>query len=230
MLNMEVKEVNLLKESLEEFYGRLIDGKIEQAKNTLDFAFKIFNELRAIIPAIIQNSKGTDTNQTNDLWQTIQTTLIEFKLLADKELNITDQTFAEDPEIWKTLLSNVFKEKIDQICSLLAWLDNLFKGPIRPKLPPVEYSPKYQKLKEKNNLYSQNKEKINEIEYKIRDFLSRGKTNKKGVTQIIQTGPYAGSYHADLPTPMGDHRIVYSWDGKKVVFKTMDTHKHLGID
>ncbi|MCX6708872.1 MAG: hypothetical protein NTW67_04480 [Candidatus Woesearchaeota archaeon] len=227
---MKVKEVNLLKESLEEFYGRLIDGKIEQAKNTLEFAFKIFNELRVIIPAIIQSLEEDGANQIKDAWQTVQTALIEFKLLADKELNITDQTFAEDPETWKELLSCVFKEKKDVIGSLLERMSDFLKTPVQSQiLPPFEYSPEYAKLKEKDNLYSQYKERITAVEEKILFYVSKGWFDVPGVTQKIKTGLWRGWRHADLPHPMGDHRIVYSWNDEKALFKTIDTHKHLGI-
>jgi hypothetical protein len=228
---MEIKELNLLEILLKQFYARMIDGKITDAKGALAFVFKTFSELRTLITAMIQSVEENKAKQLNDSWQALQTALTEFKILANEELSITEETFAEDPETWKELLSGIFKEKVDTLCSLLNAINTVAKTPVKPeqKLPPFKYSPKYAKLRERNKLYAQNKEKIDEIEYKIKDFLSRGETNREGVTQIIQTGPYAGSYHADLPKPMGDHRIVYSWDGTSVIFETIDTHKRLRI-
>lgn len=227
---MEIKELSLLESLLKQFYERMIDGKITDAKGKLTFVFKTFGELRTLIPAMIQSLEENKAKQLNDSWLALQTALIDFKILTDKELSITERTFAEDPETWKELLSGVFKEKIDALCLVLERINDLLKTPPQSKiLPPFEYSQGYAKLKEKDNLYSQYTERITAVEEKIRFYVSKGWFDVPGVTQKIKTGRWRGWRHADLPRPMGDHRIVYSWDDKRVLFKIMDTHKRLGI-
>ncbi len=234
---MEVKELNLLESLLKQFYERMIDGKITDAKGTLNFVFKTFGELRALIPAIIQSLEEDKAKQLNDSWQALQTAIIAFKILTDKELNITEQAFAEDTETWKELLSGIFKEKVDMLCSLLNAIHIIAKSPIKPeqKVPPFEYDSKYTKLKERHNLYSQHIEEINRTELKILRYVGESLRNNgriieiQGLSDVIQTGNYRGNFHADLPKPMGDHRIVYSYDGKRVTFKVIGKHKELGI-
>ena len=235
---MEINELNVLKEQLQTgFYKRLINGKIKEAKDSLKFIFAVFRELNKIIPEFILNLEEDSANQLNFLWQTFKISFYEFQALAEKELSITEQTFNEDPEVWKELLSSTFKKKIEELSSLLKNMMNLSKvqTKLKEKLPPFEYSPKYARQKEKDNRYSQNKNVINRVESKIRAFISESiETNgriveRKRISEVIQTGDWKGRYHAYLPKPMNDHRIVYSSNGKIVRFEIMGTHKELGI-
>lgn len=214
-----------------------MDGKIEQAKSTLAFAIKKVGELKIIIPSIIQNMEE-NTEQANDAWQAFQSKYEEFRILADRELDLTDNNFAADPETWKELLSDMFKEKVNALCNLLEPLNDLFKidVPVQQSILPFAYQPKYARLKEKNKLYSQYRKEIDRVEAKILRYItesikSRGRIiEAKGLSDVIKTGDYAGCFHAYLPKPLNDHRIVYRFDGNKITFEIIGNHKEVGIN
>jgi hypothetical protein len=218
---MKINELKALKEQLQiGFYKRLINGKIKEAKDSLKFIFAAFRELNKIIPEIIKKLEEDSANQLNTLWQTFKNLFYEFQALAEKELDLTEQTFNEDPEIWKELLSSTFKKKIDELSSLIDGMNRLLGAPVSTEepLPMFEYSPKYARQKEKDTLYSQYENVINKVELSIRRHIARsiGAGKRvipiKGISIVIQTGDWKGGYHAYLPKPMNDHRIVYSWN------------------
>lgn len=72
---------------------------------------------------------------------------------------------------------------------------------------------------------------IDYIENKIEDFLSRGEYNNRKVTGIVIAGPYTGKLHAWVPRPIGDSRIIYTWDTKTrtLTYLTIGTHQELGL-
>ena len=230
---MKISELKLLKEQLKTgFYKRLINGEIKQAKTTLEFAYRIFRELNKLLPPIISKLEENSEKKINILWNSFKTSFYEFQALAEKELDLTEEIFKEDVETWQELLSGVFKNKIDELCSLLEIINDLLKVQvvINDSAIIVTYDPKYSKQKNKDNLYLQHKKEIKRVELQIVDSLSKNIKNKKGITQKIKTGTWKDYYHAHLPEPMGNHRIVYSWDGKVILFKIIGTHKQLGID
>lgn len=229
---MKIIELKELKEQIStRFYNHLIKGEVKEAKAVLEFSVKLFRELNKSIPAIIHKLEENSADQLNALWKKFEASFCEFRALAEKELDITEQIFKDDPEVWKELLSSTFKENIDNISALLNNIDSLLEIPISVEepLPMFEYSPRYSTQKEKDNLYSRYANRINDMEYKIRFYLSKRITNKKGITQKIKTGRWKEFYHAYLPEPMGNHRIVYSWNGKIIRFEIIGTHKELGI-
>ncbi len=236
---MKINELKTLKEQLQTgFYKRLINGKIKEAKDSLKFIFAAFRELNKIIPKLIKKLEEDSANQLNILWQKFKNLFYEFQALAEKELSITEQTFNEDPEVWKELLSSTFKRKIDELNSLLDNINNILEVSVSAEepFPLLEYSPKYAQQKEKDNRYSQYENVINRVESKIQTFIAESIKTKgriierKRISEVIQTGDWKGGYHAYLPEPMGNHRIVYSWNGKIVRFEIIGTHKQLGID
>ncbi|MBI4149948.1 hypothetical protein HY488_00935 [Candidatus Woesearchaeota archaeon] len=91
---------------------------------------------------------------------------------------------------------------------------------------------RYKSLREKSP-YKDHVEIIDYIEDKIGDFINRNDfSNRKVTGRILQTGtPYDGMLHAWLPMPLGDHRIVYTWDVKTrtITYITIGTHKELGL-
>jgi hypothetical protein len=221
----------------------LINGEIKEAKAALEFAFRTFKEFNEVFPRVIRDFQKIEpiiADELKALWQAFENFLYLLHSLAKKELDITEENFREDPVIWKELLSSMFKENIEELISLLDNLQKILKKvQIRPEkewLSMFEYSPKYARQKENSAQYSQYKNVINKVEFKIQRFIADSiKTNgriveKKGISILIQTGDWKGRYHAYLPRPMNDHRIVYSWNGKIVRFEIMGTHKELGID
>ncbi len=117
---MGISELKVLQDQLKTgFYNRLINGEIKKAKDSLKFIFAAFRELNKIIPEVMQNLEEKSANKLNIVWQTFKTSFYEFQALAEKELDLTEQIFKEDPIVWKELLSSIFKKKIDELSSLL---------------------------------------------------------------------------------------------------------------
>lgn len=236
-------EFEALKEQLRRgFYERLLVGKINEAKVALKFILKSFREINAFFPQQIEDLKEIDealSNELRTIWQNLENKMYCLQALAEKELNIPEEEVKADLNTWKDLFIDAFKEIIDTEIALINRINVILQEaeafPKKEPLPKYKYSPKYAKQKDRDNLYSQHKEKIDNVELKIlrhvRDSMRTGNKLREiqGISGKIKTGDWAGHYHADLPYPMGDHRIVYSWNGQIVHFEIMGTHKELGI-
>jgi len=239
---MEIKEISLIKELIKEFYESLIDGKIEKAKKVFAFAFKNFKNLNAPFLSIIADLSSTypaEADQLKGLWKTLEIRFYELGASIKRELSITEEDFEEDPVAFSTLLSDIFKKETDDIVLILRDLQAILQNFDIPEvkfLPLVKYSAEYKKQKETDKLYSQHEKTINKVEAKIqnyvKDFIERyGRiVEKKGISDVIQSGDWKGYFHAYLPEPMGDHRIIYSYDNGIITLVRMGTHKQLGIN
>jgi len=236
-------ELKVIKEQLQTgFYERLITGRISEAKVALEFVLNTFREINAFFPQQIEDLKEIDealSNELRTIWQKVESKIYCLQALAEKELNIPEEEVKADPNTWKELFIDAFKEIIDTEVALInrinAILEEAEAFPKKEPLPKYKYSSKYVKQKDRDNLYSQHKEKIGSVELKIlrhvKDSMRiRNKLSEiQGISGKIKTGDWAGRYHADLHYPRRDHRVVYSWNGQIVYFEIMGTHKELGI-
>ncbi len=230
------EQLKTLKAQLQSnFYDRLVAGKISEARAALAFAANLLLEIKKILPQTIKDLEKKEPEisaELGALWQTFENNFYIMQSDAERELAAAQEAYSEDPEVWKELLSAAFKEKVEKLTSLLDGILNVLKklkSVPAETLPKFDYSNNYIRKKAKDKLYSRHIEEIERVEDKIRRFLSRGLINREKVTQKINAGVWEGHYHAWLPDPMSDHRIVFSWDGKKGVFETIGTHDELGI-
>lgn len=225
------------------FYEKLLCGKISEARAVSELIIKRFNELKREIAQYAQTIKAEDAQLANELsefWKSIQSMFYEWAAAVNDNLsNLSEEDFKSDPNTGKTLLQDAFKEKTERLCQSLEDMGIIRQKVDRAlaekrkiaKLLKIKYTKKYEKLKYKHKTYSQHINEIDSVEQRIVAYLVKGRTHVSGVTQEIQTGIWAGYLHADLPKPINNHRIVYSWDStnKIVTFETIGTHDELGI-
>lgn len=239
---MEIKEIILIKELIKEFYDSLIYGKIEKAKKVFAFAFKNFKNINDHFLSIISDLSNicpAEADQLKGLWKTLEIKFYELESSIKKELSITEEDFKEDPAAFSTLLSDIFKKETDDIVLILRDLQAILKNLDMPEvkfLPMIKYSAEYKKQKEKDNRYSQHEKIINKVESKIQNYVKDsieryGRiVEKEGISDVILSGNWRGYFHAYLPEPLGNHRIVYSYDEGVITLVRMGTHKRLGIN
>lgn len=100
----------------------------------------------------------------------------------------------------------------------------------KPSFPPggitVSYASTYKDVLN-NPAYRSNANLIRKIEEKIKAYFeANGKPGLPGIAGYIKR---TGDLHADLPMPLGNHRIVYQFDPKKrqILFTHIVTHLEL---
>ncbi|MBS3170310.1 hypothetical protein J4223_00855 [Candidatus Woesearchaeota archaeon] len=95
----------------------------------------------------------------------------------------------------------------------------------------IEYTKNYlNKLKKKT--YLDNLKLIKNIETKIINYLqtTTERPYKNNLAKYIIMGKYKGYFHAWIPRPIDNHRIVYKFEDKKIIFWDIGTHNELGLD
>lgn len=239
---MKIKEISLLKDLIKEFYESLIGGKIEKAKRIFAFAFKDFKHLNSPLLSTLADLSRiypAEADQLKVLWKILESRFYELDASIRKELSITEEDFEEDPAAFSALLSDIFRKETDSIVVILCDLQAILKNLDMPEvkfLPMIKYSAEYKKQKEKDNRYSQHEKIINKVESKIQNYVKDsieryGRiVEKEGISDVILSGNWRGYFHAYLPEPLGNHRIVYSYDEGVITLVRMGTHKRLGIN
>ncbi len=219
---------NLEKIISEDFYKRLLEGKIDDAKNTGNYVISLISDIIKDLDKLIEAAE-LNTNSLSDAKNELQKKTIEFKSLIEREFkDVDEKTFSEDPAVWKELLEDIFRKPTEQ---LLLSVDEIYtiinKSDVKEENEPI-YTKGYLKIKSKT-AYFDNADIIKKVEKKIRQRLFLGDFSNPDITGEIKSGSWKKFRHAHLPMPLGDHRIVYLWNGKKLVFYTIGTHKELGI-
>lgn len=215
----------------EDFYKRLLEGKISDAKNTGNYIISLISDIIKDLDKIIEAAE-LNTNSLSDAKKELQKKTIEFKNLIESELkNIDEKIFREDQAVWEELLEDEFGNIINQlllainkIYSIMSNLDHESKEdkPISTK--------RYLKLKFNKKVYADNLTTIEEAERKICKRVALLDFSNPKITGKIKSGKWKGFLHAHLPMPLGDHRIIYTINNKnKVVLLDIGTHKELGI-
>ena len=177
-----------------------------------------------------QFAKIEDFATLRDLFQDAFTAWTTRFVSDVTQFNRTD--FSQNPEDWQELFKEAFSVPVTHLLFALQKLTSLVEKKSltkqQPVLVPYEYTPKYSECK-KLNAYAKNSELIKKVEMKILQFITAVDFRQQHITGRILSGSWTGHLHAHIPAPLGDHRIVYIWTGKKVVFETIETHKQLGI-
>ncbi|MBS3072278.1 hypothetical protein J4477_00385 [Candidatus Pacearchaeota archaeon] len=95
----------------------------------------------------------------------------------------------------------------------------------------VEYSTRYADKKNKKKVYIENKELIRNVESRIEQYFLRGGLPNKSPLAKVDTKKGKNDLHANIPKPLDDHRILYSFDkvNKKIIYLDIGTHKDLGF-
>ena len=216
------------------FYENLLKGNINGAKKTTGYMASLMPAINKELNDIAKNLKEHEIAGDFEVTRKeLQKKFIELISLIDKELkNIDNKIFQEDPALWQGLLKETFQEPttiiIINIHKLYDFFAKLKKISTEESVPSVA-TEQYKKIKYKKKVYSDNLSTIYKAERKICRTIFLGNFYNRKITGKIKSGPWEKFYHIHLPMPLGDHRIVYLWDGKQVIFYTIGTHKELGI-
>lgn len=118
---------------------------------------------------------------------------------------------------------------IERLVTLLGELQRIEKQK-EVRLIFINKTPKYRSLCEKLP-YKDHRDLLDYVENKIEDCLSRGDYTNDNVTKRTIAGSYQGALHAHIPMPLGNHRIIYTWDAKSrtLTYIAIGTHKGLGL-
>ncbi len=217
----------------DDFYKKLLEGKISDAKNTLRF---IRDSMQNIMTEwyLIRKNLGIlnpeETKNLGDLILAFQNKIDKIdNLLIINLQSLTDKDFENEPELWRTLLAEEFGQIIDECLSIIKLIKeklSIIESSKKKLFAPV-HLPQYVKLKK--NFSKDQIRTIDKTEEKIIYYLSQ-KIFVKKVTDKILTGPWAGHLHAWLTGTLGYYRIIYSLEGKTVTFETIGRKNDLGID
>jgi hypothetical protein len=232
------EKLNACKKGLEDFYKYLLQGRIRDAKKSFEFVRKTVNALQEEISEKTDVFEAVNADKTKAFvasWNSFLSIFANMMNAAKQNLeDLSDEEFAKSPETWRGLLEGEFKQPVKDLLDIILAMLSLIHDLENPKkeinLPPFEYTKKYLELKASVPVYAQNSKIIDRIETKIRIYVGQNRLFVKGVTDRILTGAWKGYLHAYLPSPIGDHRIVFSWDGKKGVFAIIGKHQELGIN
>ncbi len=144
--------------------------------------------------------------------------------LEKEILPLSDPLSAEDIE----LCFPVFEEEFLPLLDILQ--ENLEKLLIKEGSEiNVVYSKKYLN-RCKKNVYKENEKVIQRVVNKIIEYFGRGKS--PGGSEIAKRKTDGGDeLHANIPSPLADHRIVYVFDkdSRTITFLNIGTHKELGF-
>lgn len=232
---MLIDDLNQLIVSIEvDFYQRLINGDMKKARASSDYITSLILEIQKNLVQKIKMTTDPDivgglVSINNDLRENFT----KWKALVDEDLKgISGKDFQEDPKSWYELLKDTFQKPTDQLlivvtrlCALINKLERLNTEEYIEGIPTEHYN----EIKFGRKVYANNLKIINGVEKKICERISIGDFNNRKITGKIQSGPWKDCLHAYLPMPLGDHRIVYNIDKKKVIFLAIGTHKGLGI-
>jgi len=219
------------------FYERLISGQISEAKKT----FPSIGEQLGILNSCL--SKYWEVYQKYDLLGDLQsaknsmlTAMLMLKGKLDAEEGLSEEEFARDPETYKALLIDAFKELVDQIINTATAEIEKVKNAIaslQPKAPSESFIPRdvtstehpdYAAMK---NSAPDFKKAVIETEQKIREY-----PHTEDLHGLIQTGNWINYRHAHMPKRYGDFRIVYLWNkgDKELIYRIIGRHQDLGIN
>ncbi len=160
-----------------------------------------------------------------------------FMTFFDKDIaGVTNGDFHGDPAYYTTMFREhafpLFDEARQLTAKLVRTLGELqlVEKQRESRLMTIVKTDRYKRLSEKIP-YRDHLDLIDYVENKIEDFLSRDEYSNRKVTGQVITGPYQGNLHAWLPMPLGNHRIVYTWDTKTriLTYLTIGTHQELGL-
>lgn len=223
---------------LKGFYDNIKAGNLKDVMRSANFITSCFAFISDNFPLYLEELSGKFPEETKIMranWEMLRllfgqmTTSVNanIRALAEKEATVDEEYIyllrGEFVKIVKDMLSCI-RTVIKQI------------GIVRQKssskpLPAAEYTPQYASAKSKDKTYLANKQIINRVEFKIREYCRDNRPFDRTTKAIIKSGPWADHLHAHLSDPIGDHRIIYQWFPKeyKVLFERLGTHKELGI-
>lgn len=236
-----MKLLELISKSLqvieEDFYKRLLNGGIEKAKASSNFSSSFILDIQKELVKIIIITN--DENVKEDLINTareLQQKFAEWKSLVDRELKgVSDKDFEKDSGTWRSLLEDMLKDPTNKLSITLNRLYKLiydFKEREKDKeeIADRRYENKYKKTKFGKNVYLENLDKIEEVEDNVCRKIFLNDFSDRTIIGKIFSGPWKDHLHAYLPPPLGNHRIVYKIEEKKVIFCAVGTHNELGIN
>ncbi len=227
-----LKLISKLLQVLEEdFYKRLLNGKIEKAKAGINYTSYLILNIQNELTKIIDNVDIKE--DLPNLKRELQEKFAEWRYIIEKELEgVSDKDFEEDPAIWIRLFEESIKKPTNNLLLIVKRLYGIIdKKNISPaQQVQVISTGSYDNIKYRKKVYNDNLNTINKIEKKICEKISSRDHSNGQITGKIKSGRWRGFLHAHLPMPLGNHRIVYLFNGKEIILLAIGTHKELEID
>lgn len=136
----------------------------------------------------------------------------------EKELRgISDKEFENNPEIYLNLIKEELVPKLNYLQVILTKVNSFF---VKISKIKIIYLKSY--LADKNNnTYQQNIKIIEKVENRIIDYFASGGLPGKSHLAKIDKDALGEKLHSHLPNPIGNHRIVYTFDSetKTIIFE-----------
>lgn len=232
------QDFRALKELLKwDFYKRLLQGELAGAKRTANFLVKLVQQLPVRVAEAAETYSAIDTEKTQTLtrtWSLFQGRFAEFRSTVEGIMQqVTSEEFMKEPATWTSLFKAELRDLVNDLIDLLAVLERFSKALERSaqeeKLVPFKYTPAYAELKQR--AAAELVKRADAAERKVRVFLSQKPPLlfQKKVTDRMDFEPWKGHFHSWIAAPYDDYRLVYTWDGKTVLFETIARHKELGL-
>lgn len=233
------RDFRALKEALKwDFYKRLLQGEIDGAKRTVNFLVKAVQQMHARVEDATEMFNAIDPEKTQTLVQTWNAFLMKFSewqtTIGENVAGLTAAEFSADPKTWQALLQEAFRKLVGDIVDLLAVLERFSKALEKSvqtrQLVQFQYTTNY--ARQRGIMPQELLKRVDAAELKVRTYLSQKPPllyKKKVTDKTRPSSPWAGHFHAWIAAPYDDYRLVYTWDGKMVLFETVSRHKDLGI-
>ena len=223
---------------LKGFYDNLKAGNLKDVMRSTNFITSCFSFISDNFPLYIEELSGRFPEETKIMrtnWemcrmlfgQMINSVNENIRALAGKEAT-ADKEYVY---LLRSEFVKIVKDMLSCIRIIIKQMGIVRKKSSSKPLPAAEYTAQYAGAKSKNNTYIANRNIIDRVELKIREYCRDNRPFDKTTKSLIKSGLWAGYLHAHLSDPIGDHRIVYQWfpEDYKVIFERLGTHKELGI-
>ena len=224
---------------LKGFYDNLKAGNLKDVMRSTKFITSCFSFISDNFPQYLEELSDKFPEETKIMstnWemlrmlfgQMIISVNANIRALAGKEATV-DKEYVY---LLRSEFIKIVKDMLSCIRILIKQMGIVRKKSSSKPLPAAEYTAQYASAKSKNKTYLANRQIIDRVELKIREYCRDNRPFDRTTKSIIKSGPWEGHLHAHLSDPIGDHRIVYQWFPKeyKVLFERLGTHKELGID
>ncbi|MBW2972833.1 hypothetical protein KY346_00390 [Candidatus Woesearchaeota archaeon] len=220
------------------FYKGIKQDKVWDAMRAVGFINERYNFISDVMPIYLEEMGDSFPDETKIIaanWETIRSLFKKWNAAVTEYIrNLTEEEVRETPG-YSELLRHEFvtetRDMLSCIRTILGQIESITKKSQLKPLPEVAYTPQYLQAKKNDKTYKEEKNKrmIDNTEQEIRVYLRDNRPPNKTMRSLIQSGPWKRHWHAYLKYPLGNHRIVYVWDGKTVLFERLGTHKELRI-
>ena len=216
LFNARIEKGPIVKSNLIEYCHAQLDG--EKANKVLQDSIAILGIL------------GSPRFQTHDH---------NLATFFQKDIaGISDNNFQQERDFYVEMFVELIGSHVEQLeisCRRLIQMLAEFKAldvQKENRLKTIKKKSQYKAMVDKKT-YRENSRLIQLIENKIENALARDDYSNRKITEAIrETGPYVGMLHARLPSPIGDHRIIYTWDRRTrtITYIAIGSHKELSLN